>query len=136
PVIIVTPLVVRSMDELYDEGAEIVFQKPYDRRAIIDAIRQVLDRSARDLNGSPRVEADYQIKLVESAGDHNTFNIGRGGMFIQCAPPMPPIGAPLQFELQLDSGHQIKGSAIVRWQRRYDDGNLPRGVGVEFDYLS
>lgn len=137
PFVVLTSSDVRSMEELYDQGAEIVFQPPYNRRSVLQVVEDALERIAKSNWGAPRIEADFSVRIKEEGADQTkTFNIGRGGMFIQCAPPIPPIDSALNFILELSDGKEIEGSAIVRWQRRFEESGLPRGVGVEFISLS
>jgi CheY-like chemotaxis protein len=131
-------------DEAYDKGADAIFPKPFDRKALLAKVKQAI--SNRDDNwrvrDTGRVEAKFDLKMVfpelQSAVTGQVLNIGRGGVFVRMEGPFPNVGSTASFSIKFDRGdvHELQGSGIVRWVRTESADDMPAGCGIEFTSLS
>jgi two-component system cell cycle sensor histidine kinase/response regulator CckA len=64
---------------------------------------------------------------------NSTYDIGQGGVFV-CTEKIVRVGSILQFEIVFNDrdNRVIEGIAKVAWVREDDEGDLPRGFGVQF----
>lgn len=78
----------------------------------------------------------FHVAMGES-GYAYTRNISEGGVFIETRKPLPP-GTPLEFELLLDLGDDVRrvcGTAEVAWTSP-PVANFACGMGVRFVTLA
>jgi len=133
-----------SLEDAYDLGVDVVFSKPFDRKALHAAVQRAttdLDKrwSSRQ---SERLESDFEIDLsfrelnlvVQGAG----LNIGRGGFFVGFSGPFPETGATAGFSFKFQKGsvNVVEGEGTVRWVRAKTEPDRPSGCGIEFERLS
>jgi CheY-like chemotaxis protein len=127
-----------SLEDAYDKGADAVFAKPFDRKALMEAVQRViLPPEQRWLRQGTRVDAEIAVgvKFLQSAfsAQAKARNIGRGGMFVALEGKLP---APLEkVEFRLEATQEptlsVTGEGVVRWVRR-DASAHPPGCGIEF----
>jgi CheY-like chemotaxis protein len=141
-VMLITGFADISVEEAYDRGADAIFAKPFERKALMDAVQRAIQPSAeRLLRRSPRVETDMPVglKFLRSGFEAQTHvsNLGRGGFFVLLEKAFPETGETVEF--RLESSHlpkvEIDGAGIVRWVRKTSDGSQPPGCGIEFTGL-
>jgi CheY-like chemotaxis protein/Tfp pilus assembly protein PilZ len=132
-----------KLEEAYQKGADAVFSKPFDRRALQEAVtKALLKKDERwSLMVYERIETNIKIDLRLETTDRTIsvrmVNIARGGMFVALEPPLPTIGKMVGFEIHLNDAKasRIEGEGIVRWMRQTASENQPIGCGIEFSSL-
>ena len=138
-----------TLEDAYDMGADAVFSKPFDRKALLATILRAL--TDKDEAWSPRqherVDTDFALQLKTKATlNARALNIGRGGVFVTMTEPFPQIGDAITFcfTLTLDPSRRTvmeptiaaEGRGVVRWIRTQSINDLPAGYGIEFIELS
>jgi len=128
-----------TLEEAYDKGVDAIFSKPFDRKALMDAVlRAIQPADTRLLRRSSRVDTDLIVglKFPKSGVDTQTTakNIGRGGMFVVLEKVYPEIGEKVEFRLESLRTPAVKvdGEGLVRWVRKAASGGYPAGCGIEF----
>lgn len=130
-----------SLEQAYDMGAEAVFPKPFDRKALHQAVVRALvplDQKYKRKEG--RVDADLEVGLRFSSGRIDTTaklsNLGRGGCFLELD-YYPGLGESVEFSLAFEGEHQyvVQGKGVIRWVRGPESA-LPAGCGMEFTELN
>ena len=144
-VILISGFADISIEEAYHKGAQAVFPKPFDRKALLKRVAQATSpKGEMWKNREERLHVDFTVStdlsedvLLSSAAQ--AHNLGRGGMFLALGGKLPSEGSDVRFSvnLQFPDGtvSSIKGTAIVRWIRRETTESGPRGIGVEFQTL-
>src|SRR6185437_7477193 len=133
-VMFVTGFADMSLEDAYDLGADAVFSKPFDRKALFATVLRAV--SAKDEIWSPRhherVDTELGIRLAAPTFDIQAqiVNIGRGGMFVSMSAPLPQIGDVVTFHIP--GAIATEGKGVVRWVRSQSTASLPAGCGVEF----
>lgn len=127
-----------SLEEAYDKGADAVFAKPFDRKALHEAVARALQPAdERFLRREVRVVADLPVKLKflksDVSVDSRILNIGRGGIFCTLTDEFPSALEQVDFNLDtsLVPVPRISGLGVVRWVRRTDAEGFPKGCGIE-----
>lgn len=132
-----------SVDEAYDRGADAIFSKPFDRKALFAAVDKAIRTKEENWRGSqptdsPTKSFDLSFPDLKSAQSSRRFNLGRGGIFIAIGEPFPALASPVTFHVkfaQQPSLSSLKGNGIVRWVRKEVKGDLPTGCGIEITHL-
>ena len=143
-VMFITGFADLTLEDAYDKGADAVFAKPFDRKALMAAVVKAVSAKDEVWGGrkSERVEANFEIELkfpeLNLAISGKVLNIGRGGIFVALDSELPEVESKTEFQIQFERGalHSIEGSGIVRWIRAQVADSRPKGCGIEFDYLS
>jgi CheY-like chemotaxis protein len=144
-VIFVTGFSQLSLEDAYDKGADAVFAKPFNRKALIEAVIKAAARQDDKWNKRrqhDRAESELLVKLnyvdLGQALQSKVLNISRGGIFVSLNHSLPTVGQKIEFTLIFDQGMPIRiiGRGVVRWIRTEDDPEKPAGFGIEFDFLS
>lgn len=139
-VMFITGFADLTLEDAYDLGADAIFSKPFDRKAVI---AKVIDatKTREDLWGSrkdERVETSLNIDLTFSelngAIKGKVLNLGRGGMFVAMTGNLPSVSSPISFTIGFSQGSisGIHGHGIVRWTRMQLTDDRPAGCGIEF----
>lgn len=132
-----------GLDTAYDKGADAVFSKPFDRKALFAAIESAMkkkdDRWSQ--RRAERVVTELNVNLKCGLQENlaaSLVNIGRGGMFIAWTGPFPKVGEEVEFRLTFTGGSiaKLEGTGCVRWIRPTSADQKPSGCGVEFQYLT
>lgn len=138
PIIFITGYSDISLEDAYNKGVEALIQKPYNFNSLHETIKWVLSHPEDKWeNRSTRFEVKLKITLQTNNRNTiktETFNIGRGGVFIYLTENFPTIGDSIDFDIiyKTDIIQIIRGSGITRWVREVEEDGLPPGVGVEF----
>lgn len=143
-VIFVTGFSDLPLEDAYDKGADAVFSKPFDRKALMEiVIRVTLSREGKwDNRSSERLSSEFKIELylpeLGVAIQGKVLNIGRGGMFVSLQNNFPKIKGKVEFCIAFDHGmpKKIDGCGVVRWVRANGSDAKPSGCGIEFEHLS
>jgi len=141
-VMLITGFSDLSKEEAYHLGAEAILGKPFDLDEIGDAVRRILTpREVRWSVPASNVVME-QIALTFSslttAIDDSKVLLGRGGLFLHTDVVKTTPGKSLSFHIRFSEGDilAIEGSGIVRWIRQENVGNVRKGMGIEFQYLT
>lgn len=140
---LITGFTDMPLDEAYDRGADAVFSKPFDRKALFDAVVGALTPAEERFSRRDcRVELSVPIgiKCVKSNLHFSSsiLNIGRGGMFITLDKSFPAELEAVEFKLEVPAHPTVpvEGQGVVRWLRRQETADkLPVGCGIEFNCL-
>lgn len=116
--------------EAYDLGANAIFTKPFDRKALTACIKNAVDHEGRlwKLSSSSELHSDRKLKAT------NIAPLGRGGAFIEIENAPYIVGDIVEFDLTAKFGEKdivLKGVGKVRWTRLKSE-KFPPGVGIEF----
>ena len=119
--------------DAYDLGANAIFSKPFDRKALVQCIKESVLHRGRVWKSTPTVETD-----AKSITPADTAAVGRGGVFIPTQNVSYASGDIVDVDVKAQAGSNvidIRGKGKVRWTRNQtSDG--PTGVGVEFMTVS
>ncbi len=123
--------------EAYNKGAEAIFSKPFDRKALMAKVMSFLVDSeerwkmrGENIPDTPLIELD-----ASGEGQVVQFALGSGGIFLVCSKDLPAIDQIVHFRVRLSTaGERIEGLGIVRWIRKAASGEIS-GCGIEFDQL-
>lgn len=129
--------------EAYDLGAEAILSKPFDLDEIDAALNRILTpkescwRQPIDAE-KLRCKIQKEFASLAQAQREGALALGRGGVYLRALDTPVQIGKQLAFHVNFSEEREraLDGSGIVRWHRKTDDGVLPAGVGIEFEFLS
>ena len=119
--------------DAYDMGANAIFSKPFDRKALVKCIKEAVVHKGRTWKAN--TEPSPELKTLVGK---EVASLGRGGVFVSIENPNYITGELLQISLAAKIGEEsvdLKGTAQVRW-RRTETTDGPAGVGLEFLHLS
>ncbi len=129
--------------EIYHIGAEGKFIKPFDSKAVRQAIQSCL--LAPHLKWSQPQSAGGRVLTIEKVGNdiasleaQRSVLFGRGGFFISHAFAPPEKGSTVLFSIEIRKPTPIsfKGAGVVRWIQNHGRNNIPAGLGIEITKLS
>jgi CheY-like chemotaxis protein len=141
PVMFITGFADISLEEAYDRGADAVFPKPFDRKALQEAVLQAIQPPNARFNrkavrvGGVKFDASVKRMTGETIPDSKILNLGRGGFFLHLGGNLPAVGEIVEFSFDADTqdSFHINGKGVVRWVRAKDKQHgLPTGCGIEF----
>jgi len=132
-----------EMHEAFDLGADAVLEKPVDVDSISDVLRSCLipeqDRWQMSI-GFPDKAAKIAVddSPWQNPQDADRIALGRGGLFLQVREDLPSQGSMVHFRINLnaDESELLDGIGIAKWVRTSDHMQGPRGVGIEFLFLT
>lgn len=138
-VMFVTGFADISLEEAYALGADAVFPKPFDRKALHEAVERAMQPAETRFNRRDiRIEVAMGalLKIISTGKEVpiKVINVGRGGFFAEMERPAA-MGETVEFALHLSvpSEMDVSGKAIVRWSRGSAEGpGKPAGCGLEF----
>lgn len=134
---LVTGFTDLKIEDVYDMGADAVFPKPFDRKVLLQAIKNKLQPQQvqwqQVIPTQPQAPLNMQIKVNSLEGILNgeTLKMGRGGFFVAIDENIPPEGSCVQFSISSPEA-SLEGFGIVRWTRRDQQESRRTGCGVEF----
>lgn len=142
-VMFVTGFADISPEDAYHRGVDAIIAKPFDRKALLNAvISSVMPRSERWANLPERLAVDFNIDLefpaLSFVMQAKVLSLGRGGMFVALQGPLPSIETGVNFKIRFNQGapSTLSGIGIVRWVRAGEcQPEPPPGCGIEFVYL-
>lgn len=127
------------LEEFYDRGVEAVIAKPFRLEQLVNTLELALNTPRMAWRRAPRVVAVLNIEVswagLPESVKTKTFNIGRGGIFVQTSKELPKAGSRVKFTLSFTfEGRDeiISGEMIVRWVRLEPALGIPSGFGGEF----
>lgn len=131
-----------SLEDLYANGVDGFFSKPFASAFVRDCLNQSLlnprERWAKPHGrvGLPIIEREFNsFKEASSAHD---FALGRSGFFVGSQGEKLKIGDWVDFEIKFAQSipfSTFTGSGIVQWTRPVKGTNGPPGFGVEIQHL-
>ncbi len=127
-------------ENLINQGAEIVLQKPISLNTILKHIESFSpkERCQARLNFSHNQKIEYKFKKQESP-IHGLADLSENGMFVKQIENRPNVGTTVYFSLQLShtgSPIVINGEGVVKWVSDSKESNKGQGFGVEFRNLT
>ena len=140
-IVLVTGYSDLTQAEAYDRGAQAIFTKPFNKKAILETLERLLgSEPIASAKPETRFSADLQVNVrlsASSAGSTTalgfTANVGRGGMFVALEGQRLPFpDERVNFQMQLEASRTVSGQGVCRWVRESSADNLPRGFGLEF----
>ncbi|MGE3973537.1 MAG: response regulator [Bdellovibrionales bacterium] len=141
-VIFITGFADITLEEAYDKGVDAVFAKPFDRKALLNAvIRALSEKDAQwKARQTERPDSSFTVELgvypSDTLSQGQVLNIGRGGLFVAVPNPELMAGCTVKFSLQYDKeSMRLQGTGVIKWVRRQAINNLPAGYGIQFDTL-
>lgn len=141
-ILLVTGFSDLTAEEANSKGAEALFSKPLDQKALEETIERLLaplDIRLTQVPGSVNFElkVELQFQGLCEAIEAKVISLGRGGVFVTLHPgQFPNVNDMISFKLAFnDSSYSLTGGGIVRWVRTKDSANSPSGCGIEFTYL-
>ena len=139
-VMLMTGFADLTLEEAYDQGADAVFEKPFNRKRLFETVERALLMQASKWGKRPE-GVDFELKVelhygsLSAAVDAGALSLGRGGMFVSFAGPLPETESQVAFQIVLGNpAPKLEGTGIVRWVRS-GQGAARRGCGLEFSYL-
>ena len=134
-----------SAEDAYANGAEALFSKPIDTKAMIGVIKRLL--MPADIQWSrPKLPNDTGEEMVISlkftdlphAMEAKMVSLGRGGMFVALdMERLPKVDHTVNFKIDLKNGRTpLEGKGVVRWARYKSTKEYPAGCGIEFISLT
>jgi len=133
-----------SVEDAYNRGAEALFSKPIDTKAMIGVIKRLLapaDIQWSKPGASDENAEDMSLSLkfadLPHAMDAKMVSLGRGGMFVAMdMERLPKVDHTVSFKLMMKNGKPLEGKGIVRWARYKGTKEYTAGCGIEFISLS
>lgn len=142
-VMLITGFADISLVEAYDKGADAVFSKPFDRKAMYESVIKAIQPPAvRYTRKSSRVDIGLSLCLhflkSDISQETQIRNMGRGGFFAALHDPFPSALEEAEFHMkaEFDPNFTLKGVGLVRWVRKTADNLGPPGCGIEFQHMS
>jgi CheY-like chemotaxis protein len=137
-IIVVTADMRRSLDSIYDAGADVVLPKPFNFSDFDRALQKCFlpERSKfKRTHARHRVYGTATIRL--DSKDPQTFavsNLSKGGAFFRGLPRDFTVGDAVEFSMALEGNPRLLwGRGIIRWLRKNSpDFDQPVGFGIEF----
>ncbi len=132
-----------TLEDAYDKGAVAIFGKPFNKKEIFETLlRNLLPLSERWKMREEQEKVPFRIKLsfdsLEEAAKAHQLSLGRGGFFYAFSgPENPSSAAVVDFDIIFHRGDikTFKGRGIPRWVRRNPKSALPKGMGIEIQFL-
>ncbi len=129
-----------SLDQVYAMGADGLFPKPFDTRNLIETVRHAFiprkDRWQVLPIDAPRLSIEQRFESVEVAKTSHRCSLGRGGVFLGQFDDLVEEGVVVNLNLEFVAEKiTLRGLGQVVWVRRKDEGQNPRGLGIEIQYL-
>lgn len=132
-----------SIEDAHDKGADAIFTKPFDRKALMAAVLRAISTKEENWGAkiSENIEVDFKIELklpeLNLSAEGRVLNIGRGGMFVALEGNFPMVMTKTTFSIYFNQGEikTIEGAGVVRWIRTQASSFQRQGCGIEFEYL-
>jgi len=133
-----------SIEEAYDLGIDGIFNKPFDRKVLVNCLANALipvsDRWQRAPQALTSNQQNHFIVFpnFEKARLDHQIGVGRGGMFVLKTENFPMVSDLIRFRIDFEDRplFPIEGTGWVRWVRPLQAGTLSPGIGVEFQSLT
>ena len=138
-VLFITGYTDLSLEDAYDKGADAVFSKPFDRKALFETVQNALDGindkyTRKFSRTSSELNVGLHFQTSKSSAHGRVKNIGRGGMFVETNQISARTGEEVVFTLEVDLEPKftIHGTGITRWLRKDGTNEFASGYGIEF----
>ncbi len=140
PVVFVSAFSDSTLENALDLGANGMFPKPFDRRALIASIKNALlpmTERWRKQKNSKLNKLIFNLPALDSALLNGQLKIGRGGLSILSQDIKTKTGEEISFEIvfENDSSAIIEGDGKINWIRKESGGSQAIDVGLEFSFL-
>jgi CheY-like chemotaxis protein len=132
-----------TVEEAYKKGAEALFAKPFDFKAVLKTVFLSLEpKGGRWQHRSWRGDLSFNVELkfngFETARIGKVLNLSQGGLFVCADGVNPKVDDAIEFKIQFTEGTVliIEGRGVVKWVRPGTNSEYPVGFGIEFIELS
>jgi CheY-like chemotaxis protein len=128
-------------DDAYHFGAEAVFSKPFDRKALLNRITESLAPPEHRWAEQDQASATAVLNINGEKSDcQANVRLGRGGMFVPFTEKPLSAGTVVRFKVILhdsadSAAWSLSGTGRVKWSRTEEAGELKRGCGIEFTHI-
>lgn len=126
-------------EEIYDLGVEAIISKPFRLDHMVSTLELAMVSPRVIWRRDPRIVSVVNITVTFKGNAipvlAKTFNVGRGGLFVQMIQPLPVLKETVTFKLEYKAEGKlnvINGEMVVRWVRKEPQDNMPPGFGGEF----
>lgn len=139
-IILLTGFSEVPIDEVYHQGADSIFAKPFDRKQILECIKKILSSKktfwnvSEDLSLPIKNEISLSFSDLDLALEMRAISLGRGGLFIETKSEFPNINDIISVNIHFEHGEvkKVHFVAQVKWVRSKPINSNPSGYGVEF----
>jgi DNA-binding response OmpR family regulator len=139
PIVAICPSVIPFVESLYQAGADVVHQMPYDKTVLEKTIRRFLSDENQQ-NSRIYRRHDIQLDIFWRSPQEaqyrkgQTLNLSAGGIFIVENQILPKEKDIVNFNFESGRGDSkvILGRGLVRWVRPSGKDFCPSGYGLEF----
>ena len=128
-----------SLELAFEKGADAIFPKPYDRKALFAAVENAINPMSEQYSRkTTRIESNLPLSIYfptkSKTAKGIVRNIGLGGMFLETEEGTPNRDEKILFELEMDIPHRvtIAGEGNVRWTQPNPSNDKAFGFGIEF----
>jgi len=142
-VIFITGFADLSLEDAYEKGACVVMSKPFDRKALIEAVQRAMqDNSEKFSKSLDTTSADLNVELRFQDGSEaiqaKAISIAQGGMFLAAQGRQAKVSQTVSFKIENPTANLplLQGQGIIRWVRASSIDKVEDGFGVEFILLS
>lgn len=129
-----------SLEDLFANGINGFFAKPFDSSVVRDCLTQSLlnpmDRWSKSysIRGLQKISKDFTS--VEDAERKHQFARGHIGFFVAQDHDLPQAGAWVDFHFSFAKAPVFAGLGIVQWVRDKANEHGPAGLGIEIKTLT
>lgn len=129
------------LTDMYEEGACAVFNKPFDRNALVQTMLSKLESPEKRWSQKPAdptgQKIDKNFSSLKEAEENRIFKLGQGGFFIHINNANYERNTSVHFKLQFRDSKlaNLEGRGIIRWIRRAPADQLKTGYGIEILFL-
>ena len=130
-----------SLEDAYDAGVDDVLNKPFDRKSMLNILKQQLKIKEQLWSIKPeKFDSLHKILIpvaaIQDFGASKNLHIGRNGFFTTVLNSSMMENDFVQFEItESSSGRKLVGAGIIKWIRANPDGQNVAGAGILFQYL-
>ncbi|MES2504001.1 MAG: response regulator [Myxococcota bacterium] len=122
-----------SPEEIYDFGANALFQKPFNRGQINEAVKAALAPKAMLWTQKPEYKEKTVLQEL-NLKDMASLSLGRGGLFVPTKERFPQVETPVNTNIHFENGESMELTGLVRWVRKTATSQYPSGYGLEITY--
>lgn len=130
-----------SSEEALARGAEALFSKPFDRKAMTEAVKKLVVAHSGALETfTSAIQANLKIAIHfdhTSAIESRVVSLSEKGLFVSLENSFPQISDDVNFDLHFDDNNVWRsGNGSVRWVCFKAHQGLSPGVGIAFSHVS
>jgi CheY-like chemotaxis protein len=144
-VMLMTGFADLSLEDALNKGADTVFPKPFDRKALVAIMQEVIQPQKQEWSQRQyqRVATDFEVDIQYGNSPvlvkGRVLNLSRGGMFVvpsgEPAAALPETGTKLSFALHsnVKTPHTLESQGTVRHVSAGQESQS--GFGIDFEEM-